>query len=100
MPHGGQLLTFDKTSFLGNAHLCDIPFTNSTCNITFSNGGGEETREEDISEDSDVEMEYFMLAVALSYVLGFSIFIGILSMNFKLRNAIFHIYDRIIVGML
>ncbi|XP_057825985.2 putative receptor like protein 25 [Cryptomeria japonica] len=96
VPHGGQLLTFDKTSFLGNAHLCDIPFTNSTCNISFSNGDGEETSE-DIEEDLEVQMEYFLLGVRLSYGLGFSIFIGILSLNSKLRKAIFHLYDAIIL---
>ncbi|GLJ42071.1 hypothetical protein SUGI_0871170 [Cryptomeria japonica] len=82
VPLGGQFLTFVESSYLGNLNLSGIPFTNITiCNN--SSGSGNYISIERIGEveNSDGEMIGWTVGLGLSYGLGFSVVIGVLTLN-------------------
>ncbi|GLJ42068.1 hypothetical protein SUGI_0871090 [Cryptomeria japonica] len=81
-----------------NSKLTGIPFTNiSVCN-NFS-GYGNCTNIERIGEakNSDGEMIGWAVGLGLSYGLGFSIVIGVLTLNKRLRKRAFDFYDVVIL---
>ncbi|GLJ42056.1 hypothetical protein SUGI_0870840 [Cryptomeria japonica] len=81
-----------------NLKLSGIPFTNiSVCNN--SSGYGNCTSIERIGEakNSDGEMIGWAVGLGLSYGMGFSIVIGVLTLNKRVRKRAFDFYDVVIL---
>ncbi|GLJ42051.1 hypothetical protein SUGI_0870740 [Cryptomeria japonica] len=83
-----------------NSKLSGIPFTNiSVCNN--SSGYGNCTSIERIGEakNSDGEMIGWAVGLGLSYGLGFSVVIGVLTLNKRVRKRAFDLYDVVILAI-
>ncbi|GLJ42064.1 hypothetical protein SUGI_0871020 [Cryptomeria japonica] len=83
-----------------NLKLSGIPFTNiSVCNN--SSGYGNCTSIERIGEakNSDGEMIGWAVGLGLSYVMGFSIVIGVLTLNKRVRKRAFDFYHVVILAI-
>ncbi|GLJ42053.1 hypothetical protein SUGI_0870780 [Cryptomeria japonica] len=83
-----------------NLKLSGIPFTNiSVCNN--SSGYGNCTSIERIGEakNSDGEMIGWAVGLGLSYGMGFSIVIGVLTVNKRVRKRAFDFYDVVILAI-
>ncbi|GLJ42072.1 hypothetical protein SUGI_0871190 [Cryptomeria japonica] len=83
-----------------NLNLSGIPFTNiSVCNN--SSGYGNCTSIERIGEakNSDGEMIGWAVGLGLSYGMGFSIVIGVLTLNKRVRKRAFDFYDVVILAI-
>ncbi|XP_057826137.1 putative leucine-rich repeat receptor-like serine/threonine-protein kinase At2g24130 [Cryptomeria japonica] len=101
VPLGGQFLTFGESSYLSNSNISGIPFTNTTttCKSFPCDGEGDDRENSDEEDDSDGEYEWWVVGAGLSYGLGFSIVIGVLTLSYKLRNIAFSLYDGLILNI-
>ncbi|GLJ42069.1 hypothetical protein SUGI_0871120 [Cryptomeria japonica] len=106
VPHGRQFLTFGDLSYLCNPKLRGIPFTNvtvcnnsSACNKSSSYDNYTSIERIGEAENSDGEMIGWVVGFGLSYGLGFSIVIGILTFNKRVRKRAFDLYDVVILAI-
>ncbi|CAH8251463.1 unnamed protein product [Arabidopsis lyrata] len=81
IPFKGHLVTFDKRSYIGNAHLCGLP-TNKSCNPTSAPepSASKQAKEEEKEGDDVIDMVWFYwtcVAVYISTSLALSAFLCI-----------------------
>ncbi|GLJ42035.1 hypothetical protein SUGI_0870350 [Cryptomeria japonica] len=83
-----------------NSKLSGIPFTNITvCNNSSGYGNCTSIEKIGVAKNSDGEMIGWAVGLGLSYGLGFSIVIGVLTLNKRVRKRAFDFYDVVILAI-
>ncbi|KAI8032539.1 Receptor-like protein EIX2 [Camellia lanceoleosa] len=88
IPSSTQLQSLDESSFIG-IKLCGPPLTNCSTNTTIAKVGHGGEEDEGLSE------VWFFLSLALGFVVGFWIVVGLLLFKMSWRDAYFMFLDRI-----
>ncbi|KAL7253647.1 hypothetical protein ACSBR1_008064 [Camellia fascicularis] len=88
IPSSTQLQSLDESSFIGNK-LCGPPLTNCSTNTTIAKVGHGGEEDEGLSE------VWFFLSLALGFVVGFWVVVGLLLFKMSWRDAYFMFLDRI-----
>ncbi|CAL5366642.1 unnamed protein product [Camellia sinensis] len=88
IPSSTQLQSLDESSFIGNK-LCGPPLTNCSTNTAIAKVGHGGEEDEGLSE------VWFFLSLALGFVVGFWVVVGLLLFKMSWRDAYFMFLDRI-----
>ncbi|XP_028071292.1 receptor-like protein EIX1 [Camellia sinensis] len=88
IPSSTQLQSLDESSFIGNK-LCGPPLTNCSTNTAIAKVGHGGEEDEGLSE------VWFFSSLALGFVVGFWVVVGLLLFKMSWRDAYFMFLDRI-----
>lgn len=91
IPQGGQMITFDSSSFSNNSALCGLQI-NVSCSGNHLASPNNDDKNKEVSE-KDI---WWVVGIGMSYILGFSILISVLFFSKSCGAKCFRVMDDII----
>jgi hypothetical protein len=97
IPQGNQFLTLnvDQSIYARNKFLCGAPLTNH-CDVGESEKRGDDDDDDDDGKHDRDEKVWFYFVVALGFVTGFWVFMGVLLLKNGWRHAYFKCIDEVV----
>ncbi|XP_057871178.2 receptor-like protein EIX2 [Cryptomeria japonica] len=96
IPQGGQMITFDKTSYSGNPYLVGRPLPKNCSWPKFAPPHPSTNDMQDTNEDYRNEIPLFEIGLGLSHVVGFSFVMLFRAVRTKWRKSYFKQVDKIL----